>query len=246
MCAYAATAVGNPRSSPRHFLQAASSDFLLCALVASAISDLVMRSEPEATLAEAVREGAQRAGLSIRRLARRSGVSAAQINRIRAEEVERPSLDTVLSLARALDRNPNLLFVVSGHVGEEEARDLLRRAFADGAELNEVWKVELGRDVSAVRLELDDPATTITRLRRIALDVFLAPEAQENLWQDPYLGSAVQGSDARALRELLQRWAYLSAERKTRVIEYVRDQSELARFESTNEMRQETPDYGKP
>ena len=67
-----------------------------------------------------------RAGLSMRGLARRSGLSAAQISRIEAGEVERPAAETLVKLAKALDRDAQLLLVFAGYIGGARARRLLR------------------------------------------------------------------------------------------------------------------------
>jgi len=80
------------------------------------------------TLAEVTKEARARAGLSMRGLARRSGLSAAQISRIEAGEVERPVAETLVKLAKALDRNAQLLLVFAGHIKGARARQLLHQA----------------------------------------------------------------------------------------------------------------------
>jgi transcriptional regulator with XRE-family HTH domain len=80
------------------------------------------------TMAEVVREARVRAGLSMRGLARRSGLSAAQVSRIEAGEVERPVAETLVRLAKALDRDAQLLLVFAGHIRGARARELLRAA----------------------------------------------------------------------------------------------------------------------
>jgi transcriptional regulator with XRE-family HTH domain len=80
------------------------------------------------TVAEVTREARVRAGLSMRGLARRSGLSAAQVSRIEAGEVERPAAETLVKLAKALDRNAQLLLVFAGHIRGARARQLLREA----------------------------------------------------------------------------------------------------------------------
>src|SRR5437867_5569477 len=80
------------------------------------------------TMAEVTREARARAGLSMRGLARRSGLSAAQISRIEAGEVERPVAETLVKLAKALDRDAQLLLVFAGHIRGARARQLLRQA----------------------------------------------------------------------------------------------------------------------
>lgn len=196
-------------------------------------------------LAEAVRDGARRRGFSVREMARESGLSLAQVNRLRAAQVDRPSSDTVLAIAKALGRNPNLLFVVAGSVSDDEAREVLAQTFATGNELIKVWKW-LGRNVEETRRQIADPLTPSEAIRRLALDVFLGPEAEENLWKDVYVAAGAEGESGRELRELVRMWAYLSRERRKKVVEYVRDQHALARREDLDEMRKEEPDYGKP
>jgi transcriptional regulator with XRE-family HTH domain len=64
----------------------------------------------------------------MRGLARRSGLSAAQISRIEAGEVERPAAETLVRLAKAFDRDAQLLLVFAGHIRGARARQLLREA----------------------------------------------------------------------------------------------------------------------
>jgi transcriptional regulator with XRE-family HTH domain len=80
------------------------------------------------TMAEVTREARVRAGLSMRGLARRSGLSAAQVSRIEAGEVERPVAETLVKLAKALDRDAQLLLVFAGHIRGARARQLLQQA----------------------------------------------------------------------------------------------------------------------
>ena len=84
--------------------------------------------DQEQTLAELAKEARVRARLSMRGLARRSGLSAAQISRIEAGEVERPVAETLVKLAKALDRDAQLLLVFAGHIRGARARQLLRQA----------------------------------------------------------------------------------------------------------------------
>ena len=80
------------------------------------------------TMAGLTKEARTRARLSMRGLARRSGLSAAQISRIEAGEVERPVAETLVKLAKALDRDAQLLLVFGGHIRGARARQLLRQA----------------------------------------------------------------------------------------------------------------------
>jgi transcriptional regulator with XRE-family HTH domain len=80
------------------------------------------------TLAEVIREARVRARLSMRELARRSGLSTAQISRIEAGGVERPVAETLVRLAKALGRDAQLLLVFAGHIRGARAQELLRQA----------------------------------------------------------------------------------------------------------------------
>src|SRR6266542_6633283 len=82
----------------------------------------------EVTMAGVTKEARTRARLSMRGLARRSGLSAAQVSRIEAGEVERPAAETLVKLAKALDRDAQLLLVFAGHITGARARRLLREA----------------------------------------------------------------------------------------------------------------------
>src|SRR6266542_1185550 len=82
----------------------------------------------EVTMAGVTKEARTRARLSMRGLARRSGLSAAQVSRIEAGEVERPAAETLVKLAKALDRDAQLLLVFAGHIRGARARQLLREA----------------------------------------------------------------------------------------------------------------------
>src|SRR5439155_18763627 len=87
--------------------------------------------QDQQTMAEVTRDARARAGLSMRGLARRSGLSAAQISRIEAAEVERPVDETLVKLAKALDRDAQLLLVFAGHIRGARARQLLRQAIEE-------------------------------------------------------------------------------------------------------------------
>src|ERR1700694_4555824 len=86
------------------------------------------RALAELTMAELTKEARTRARLSMRALARRSGLSAAQISRIEAGEVARPVAETLVKVAKALDRDAQLLLVFAGHIRGARARQLLRPA----------------------------------------------------------------------------------------------------------------------
>jgi transcriptional regulator with XRE-family HTH domain len=107
--------------------------------------------DEERTLAELIKEARVRARLSMRGLARRSGLSAAQVSRIEAGEVERPVAETLVKVAKALDRDAQLLLVFAGHIRGARARQLLRQAVEA---LPEPGKAEHADGLA--RLEVED------------------------------------------------------------------------------------------
>jgi transcriptional regulator with XRE-family HTH domain len=130
--------------------------------------------DQEQTLAELTKEARVRVRLSMRGLARRSGLSAAQISRIEAGEVERPAAETLVKLAKALDRDAQLLLVFAGHIRGARARQLLRQAIEA---LPEPGKAEHADGLA--RLEAEDG-----RERRLREELADAERALAKAQQD--------------------------------------------------------------
>ena len=171
-----------------------------------------------------------RAGLSIRELARRAGVSAAQISRIESGQVLRPSREILVALGKALDRNPLPLLILANYLTASEARDALRPLFRDGAELPEEWGPWAARSLDAVRAILEDSQASEADVRMIAADVFRVAETDETLWDESYALALARGSDAAELRELMAVWRYIGP-RRTELLEYGRSLRQLADLE---------------
>src|SRR6266704_1519857 len=108
------------------------------------------------TMAEVIKEARTRARLSMRGLARRSGLSAAQISRIEAGEVERPAAETLVRLAKALDRDAQLLLVFAGHIRGARARQLLRQAIEALPEPGRAELAEAERALAEAQRDLDE------------------------------------------------------------------------------------------
>jgi transcriptional regulator with XRE-family HTH domain len=68
-----------------------------------------------------------RGDLSMRELARRSGLSAAQISRIESGDVERPSDETLVKLATALERDPRALLIAVRPIRTREGAAVVRQ-----------------------------------------------------------------------------------------------------------------------
>jgi transcriptional regulator with XRE-family HTH domain len=166
----------------------------------------------EVTMAEVTREARVRAGLSMRGLARRSGLSAAQISRIEAGEVERPVAETLVKLAKALDRDAQLLLVFAGHIRGARARQLLRQGIEA---LPEPGRVE---HEALARLEAEDQ-----RERRLREELAEAEralvQAQRDLDEARFEGERVAAEPLRAAQERLREVGMLAQRRAVEVAE---------------------------
>jgi transcriptional regulator with XRE-family HTH domain len=147
----------------------------------------------EVTMAELTKEARVGAGLSMRALARRSGLSAAQVSRIEAGEVERPVAETLVKLAKALDRDEQLLLVFAGHIRGARARQLLRKAIEGLPEPGRAEHAE-----ALAQLEAED-----AREHRLREELAEAEGALANARQD--LDAARERVAAEPLRETQQR-----------------------------------------
>jgi len=167
-----------------------------------------------------LQQARESAGLSIRECARRAGVSHTQISRLESGQVVKPSRDALVAMARALDRNPNLLLILAGHLSEAEARDTLRPLFRTGSELADIWEGSSSIPMDAVREAILGEGPTDASLQAIAADAFHVQESDETLWDDSYELAAAKGEDADDLREFMAIWRYLGRDLRRRWLEH--------------------------
>jgi transcriptional regulator with XRE-family HTH domain len=167
----------------------------------------------EVTMAELTKEARVRARLSMRGLARRSGLSAAQISRIEAGEVERPVAETLVKLAKALDRDAQLLLVFAGHIRGARARQLLRQAIEA---LPEPGRAEHADALAP--LEAEDEREHGLRDELAAAERALA-KAQEDLDEARLEGERVAAEPLREAHERLREVARLAQRRAVEVAE---------------------------
>src|SRR5512132_2004336 len=167
------------------------------------------------TMAEVTREARVRAGLSMRALARRSGLSAAQISRIEAGEVERPAAETLVKLAKALDRDAQLLLVFAGHIRGARARQLLREAIEALPEPGRAEQAD-----ALARLEAEDE-----RERRLAEELAEAERVLAKAPQD--LNERVVVGPGREAHEQLREVGILAQRRAVEVAEKRRQFEQL-------------------
>jgi transcriptional regulator with XRE-family HTH domain len=180
-----------------------------------------MQTLAEVTMAEVTKEARVRARLSMRGLARRSGLSAAQISRIEAGEVERPVAETLVKLAKALDRDAQLLLVFAGHIRGARARQLLRQAIEA---LPEAGRAEHAD--ALVRLEAEDGRER--RLREELAEAERAlTKAQQDLDEARFEGERVAAEPLREAHERLREVGMLAQRRAVEVAEKRREFEQL-------------------
>jgi transcriptional regulator with XRE-family HTH domain len=172
-----------------------------------------MQTLAELTMAEVTKEARARARLSMRGLARRSGLSAAQVSRIEAGEVERPVAETLVKLAKALDRDAQLLLVFAGHIRGARARQLLRQAIES---LPEPGRAEHADALG--RLEAEDDLER--RLREELAEAERAlTEAQRDLDEARFEGERETAEPLREAHERLAEVGMLAQRRAVEVAE---------------------------
>jgi transcriptional regulator with XRE-family HTH domain len=180
-----------------------------------------MQTLVELTMAEVTREARVRAGLSMRALARRSGLSAAQISRIEAGEVERPVAETLVKLAKALDRDAQLLLVFGGHIRGARARQLLRQAIEALPEPGRAEQAE-----ALVRLEAEDERERRLREELAEAERVLAT-AQQDLDEARFERERLTAEPLREARKRLREVGVLAQRRAVEVAEKRRQFEQL-------------------
>jgi transcriptional regulator with XRE-family HTH domain len=193
-------------------------------------------------LATTVKAARESASLSVRELARAAGISHSQIVRLEAGDVSKPSRQALVAIAKALNRNPNSLLILAGHLDEEQARGTLKVMFRPGSELAEIWADADGHgSLRAVRAMIGGSADEAA-LRTIAASAFEVAESDETLWDDSYLLAAASGENADQLRELLDIWRYVPSDLRRRWLEYGRALQRVADLEYLAEAERDRHD----
>jgi transcriptional regulator with XRE-family HTH domain len=171
------------------------------------------------TLGGVIRKAREREGISLRELARRSGVSAGQLSRIESGDVAKPSTDTLRSIARALGRHSVPLLTLAGHLTGAAAVERLTELDEDLAAATEpaaeYLSAEYGGDV------LEDE----TDRRGWAARLFFGSGVDTLGW-GLELGEDVESRER--LRELVRAWPALTPQRRCLVRAFVADQEVLS------------------
>jgi transcriptional regulator with XRE-family HTH domain len=160
--------------------------------------------------------------VSMRSLARETGISAGQLSRIESGETARPAIKTLLALASALDFNPSLLLALAGHLDPytarrelaaivTDSRDELLEEYEDGGEYADelLARAEALGDDGAVRDLAMELATLVTR-------PVGAP--RELVAQAP-----THAADRPLLTDVIESWEQMSPDRRWRLFEIAKD-----------------------
>jgi transcriptional regulator with XRE-family HTH domain len=190
-------------------------------------------------IAKAIRTVRLASGLGVRELGRQAGVAAPQISRLEKGEVRKPSVETLVSLARVYEYNPVPLLIMAGYFDAEGARRRLQPMFADGAELLEDWLFQPSKGETAIagaREAINDPSTTLKQLQQIAYDVWMSGETAETLWDDAFRALAEPGESDDELQEIVAAWPAISTQRRAWLLQAARDHVVLSHKEFKAEM----------
>jgi transcriptional regulator with XRE-family HTH domain len=160
--------------------------------------------------------------MTVRKLAQLAQISHTQVGRIESGDVATPSRHVLVAIAEALDRNPQPLFVLAGHLSIEDARDELAPMFREGSELAEVWGDWASFGIGEAREVLRQPRPDGQAIRYLAADVFTVPESDETSWRPEDSLYAFAGATQQDLRDLLSAWRFIGSDRRGQLLEYAR------------------------
>lgn len=177
------------------------------------------RKEPP-TLGEVVRSAREAAGISLRELSRRCGVSAGQLSRIESGAVGQPEMETIEALARAFGVPADPLLVLAGYRGEHD----LKRYVHDLSEHFSGWAEEL-------QLAVEGELGSLESNRSLGAADTAAMIVEQ--WSRRALTRAVGIDDgfSKELEEIAAVWPGLSDDRRRLVLALVADQEVLSRLE---------------
>jgi hypothetical protein len=126
----------------------------------------------------------------------------------------------LVTIARALDRNPLPLLILAGHISGDEARIALEPMLREGAELPEEWGEWASCSLAEARILLRKPDSGEAELRRLAADVFAVAETDETLWDESHTLLLAHGE--RDLLQLVGIWRFVRGKRRQQLLDYAR------------------------
>lgn len=154
-----------------------------------------------------IRDARRQRRISLRELARRSGVSAGQLSRIEGGEVAKPAIDTLTAIADAFGRPVEPLLVATGHLDSDE---FWRRIEESEESLGFFF---LPSDLSEVEDEY-----AASRWWEHGDAEWIAAQVGGEAWKRRHEG----------LEEIAIAWPALTVERRCLVLAFVADQEVLS------------------
>ena len=97
------------------------------------------------------------------------------------------------------------------------------------SELVEEWLHGWGDKIEEARKLIDDATSSDEDVRQLAVYVFQTAETAETLWSDSWIEELRERTEDEELRHLVVLWQGLPAPQRTKVLDYLADQAELAR-----------------
>ena len=163
-------------------------------------------------------------GMTLQRLARRSGVSVGHLSKLETGQVRRPEVSTLLAVARGLGLQPEPLLAAAGHLDLSATRELLARLLrphatgvydGDGdSDVTEEWE-HLGWDAPAARALALDEETPAVEIRALAARVFPTARGRGGAWVE----ALSEAGDDPELAQVLQAWPRLAPRQRRLVAE---------------------------
>jgi transcriptional regulator with XRE-family HTH domain len=169
--------------------------------------------------------------VSLRALARETGISAGQLSRIESGETARPAIKTLNALATALDLNPSLLLALASHLDLYSARRELSALVTDSRdELVEEYEDEgeyadkLQAQAEALR---DDDA-----VRELAMELATLVTGPVGAPPELIAQAPPRAADRQLLTDVIECWEQMSPDRRWRLFQSAKDFATASKEES--------------
>ena len=172
----------------------------------------------EPTLSSAVKAGRSWTGQSMRRLAKTSGISAAQISRIESGKVKRPTVETLLALAAALDHHPTPMLVLGRQATGSSAR----------RQLAELIKAMLSQNDPDDRPGLKEVQASLRnadagQLRQVAIELLTYPNRKVAWPHEITRAVPARVPDQDLFGRLHDAWTAITPDRRWRLVQLAQD-----------------------
>jgi transcriptional regulator with XRE-family HTH domain len=174
-----------------------------------------MQQQP-LSLGDVIKKARETDGISIRELARRSGISAGQISRIESGETEQPATETLAAIARAFGGSPAPLLRLAGHKGDAVEQEIGRIEDSLGD------MSDIAGDIGDRIIELESSGGSEDEVA--ALLFHASRLSRPEYW----LGNMGLDDSADAVAEIMKAWPAITPERRKLILAFVADQEVLS------------------